>query len=76
MQQRTSWEANQFSASQEIPRILWNPNVHYRIHKLPLPVPIPSQLDPVHTPKSLFLMIESIQLNKPKYINHIFICGT
>jgi hypothetical protein len=27
MQQRPSWEANSFSASQEIPRILWNPNL-------------------------------------------------
>ena len=31
MQQSTSWEANQFSASQEIPLILGNPKVHYRI---------------------------------------------
>jgi hypothetical protein len=34
MQQSPSSEANWFSASQEIPRNLMNPNVHYRIHKL------------------------------------------
>jgi hypothetical protein len=50
MKQGPFWEANSFSASQEIPHILWNPKVHYRIQKIPQPVPIQSQIDPVHVP--------------------------
>ena len=55
IQYSPSWEGNQFSACQEIPLILWNMYVHYRIHKYPPPVPILSQLDPHHTTSSYFL---------------------
>jgi len=55
MEQSPSWEGNQFSASQEMPCILWNQKVHYRIHKCPPPVPILSPLDPVYIATSHFL---------------------
>jgi hypothetical protein len=57
MQQSRSREANRFAASQKIPRILWNTEVHYRIHKLPPTAPILSQLDKVHTPTPHFVKI-------------------
>jgi len=33
IRQSPSWEATRFSASKEISRILWNPKVHYRMHR-------------------------------------------
>ena len=58
MVQIRSWEANWFAASQEIPRILWNPKVRYRTHKPPPPVSILGQPNPVHIPTSHLLEIQ------------------
>jgi hypothetical protein len=57
MVQSPSWEANWFAASQEIPRILWDPKVHYRTHKRPPPVPILGQPNPVPITTSHLLEI-------------------
>jgi len=53
-----SREANQFSASQEIPRILWKPKIHCRIHKYPPPVRI-QRISPV--PRSLWVVRNMIR---------------
>jgi len=60
MQHRPSSEANKFSASQEIPRISQNSKVHYLVHNSPPPLPILSQIDPVHILTSHF---QKIHLN-------------
>jgi hypothetical protein len=59
MEQSSFWEANNRSASEEIPCLLYNPKVHYCIHNsLPL-APILSQMNPVHTLSPTFYKIHN-----------------
>jgi len=67
MEQSPSWEGNSHSASQEISRLLWNPEVYYHVDKGPLLVHILSQLNAVHTLPHYFPKIHyNIFLYTPK----------
>jgi hypothetical protein len=68
MELRASWEAANCAATQELPSVLYNLKVHYRLHKSPPLVPILSQIDPIPTiPSYLSKILESTHITQYNY---------
>jgi hypothetical protein len=65
MELSPSWEAANCAATQELPSVLWNPKIYYRVNKSPPLVPILSQIDstiPSHPISLRPVLILSIHL--------------
>jgi hypothetical protein len=65
MKQNLSREASRTSDSQETPRIVKNPKLHYQIHKSQPPFYILSQMNPLQAPHSISYGLTLILSSSP-----------
>jgi hypothetical protein len=65
MELNSSWEAANSAATQERPSILWNPKVHYRLHKSPPLIPILSHIIPAYPSKIHPILSTHLRLGLP-----------
>jgi hypothetical protein len=70
MEPSPSWEAISHSVTQEWPNTLWNPTLHYRVHKSLLPVSTLRQMNPLLTnhlisPRSISILFSELHLYLP-----------
>jgi hypothetical protein len=77
MELSPSWETASCVAIQELPSVLWNTKVHYRVHKSPPLVPVVSQINRIHTIypislRSIFILPNHLCLSLP---NSLFPSG-
>jgi hypothetical protein len=64
---RASWNDDSYVAIQEIPSLLWNLKVHFRVHNSQSLVPLLSQTHPIHTFPPYFRKIHSdVILSTPR----------
>jgi len=84
--QSLSGDVNSHSANQKILRLLWNTQVHYRVHNASPMVPIMSHKNLIHTfqpyfseihsniiPSSMPRLSTDLPLNPSHFVNHAFL---
>jgi hypothetical protein len=71
MEQSPPWATDSCTPTQELPSILLNPKVHYRVHNSSPLDPILSQINPAHSTSS-YVRFKSIFLTSGRLCNGFF----